>query len=139
MVLKRRASNFFKPKDRVLKKKTVLYENSRPLQSINADKCTVLQQCWKRQSIIRHCPTKFRNCTANFAIWSDMTSQLFPLKILFSNQICFEPYLNDNLITDIARHVLFCCNTLTLYTNFYSRKKTVQKQLKTNVHVCFII
>jgi len=36
MVLKRPASNVFKPKDRVLKKKTVLYETSRTLQSINA-------------------------------------------------------------------------------------------------------
>jgi len=141
MVLKWWASNFFKPKDGVLKKKTVLYENNRPLQSINADECTVLQQCWKWQSVIGHCPTKFRNCPTNFAMRSDMTSvhefkcrSCFPWGSFAAIRFASNHF---QMRTDTARHVVFCCNTLSLHTNFYSLRQTVQIKLKTNVHVCF--
>ena len=34
-----------------------------------------LGQCWKQQSVIGHCLTKFWKCSANFTLWSDMMSE----------------------------------------------------------------
>jgi len=37
----------------------------------------MFQQCWKKQLLIEHCPTKFWKFLANFTLWSDtMTEHL---------------------------------------------------------------
>jgi len=80
----------FLPKDRVLKKKTVLYEKSRPLQCINVDECTILQQCWIWQSVIGHRPTKFCCNTLSLHTYVYSIRQTVHIKLKTNVHVCFE-------------------------------------------------